>query len=360
MMSSSPTYRYIWNISDAILLHKIKSAKSRQYFQSPIFTAFGLKWFIMLFPNGTKSQDSNVNIYLYLSDLPPSIHKIELHRTQLFVQGNKCYTSLNSISNDKMYCHGWPTQTLTTAEISKYHELTFKVDFKLQHIFDTNGNDIISEYCAIISHDKARTHMQKRVQMENDSSNINLNLNVSAAKLDAIMLKLDQLNMRINKMEKTINDIQLKLNEDDEKSKQRARSKLNINSDSSIDKNVVYKDSRMDLMEQQIKSLQQSMDRYHHQNPQNIHNHENLKSWLKNKVQLPQYFDVFISNGIEDLQTASLLTMNAIKSIGIDKIGHQMKILNQVIELKENEVHLNNNNWQMSHHHNEGQSGMGM
>ena len=52
--------------------------------------------------------------------------------------------------------------------------------------------------------------------------------------------------------------------------------------------------------------------------------------------------------------------MNAIKSIGIDKIKHQMKILNQVIKLKETEEHLKNNNLQMSHHHDERQSGMGM
>ena len=56
---------------------------------------------------------------------------------------------------------------------------------------------------------------------------------------------------------------------------------------------------------------------------------------MVDKVGLGEYFDLFIASGIEDLSTASLLTMETIKGMGIDKIGHQMKILNQVIKLKQ-------------------------
>ena len=64
---------------------------------------------------------------------------------------------------------------------------------------------------------------------------------------------------------------------------------------------------------------------------------QKLKTWLEDKVGLPQYFDIFIDAGIEDLATASLLTMETIKGMGIDKIGHQMKILNGIVKLKEND-----------------------
>merc|ERR1711920_250511 len=61
-----------------------------------------------------------------------------------------------------------------------------------------------------------------------------------------------------------------------------------------------------------------------------------LRVWLEDKVGLGQYFDVFVDNGIEDLSTAKLLTMQTLKAIGIDKIGHCMKILHQVPALNKN------------------------
>ena len=61
---------------------------------------------------------------------------------------------------------------------------------------------------------------------------------------------------------------------------------------------------------------------------------QRLKEWLDDKEKLPQYFELFISNGIGDLETASLLTKEGLKSMGIDIVGHQMRILHQVAKLK--------------------------
>ena len=72
-----------------------------------------------------------------------------------------------------------------------------------------------------------------------------------------------------------------------------------------------------------------------------MQNKNELKQWLVNIVQLPEYYDVFIYNGIEDLQTVKLLTISTLKQMGIDKIGHQMKILHKVQELnqKQPQIH---------------------
>ena len=63
---------------------------------------------------------------------------------------------------------------------------------------------------------------------------------------------------------------------------------------------------------------------------------QKLKLWLEEEVKLPQYYELFISNGIEDLETVALLTMTTIKGIGVDLIGHQIKILNEVNKLNQN------------------------
>merc|ERR1711879_330808 len=59
-----------------------------------------------------------------------------------------------------------------------------------------------------------------------------------------------------------------------------------------------------------------------------------LRQWMAQKVRLPEYFDLFIDSGIEDLGTAALLSFDTITRIGIDKVGHQMRILNEVEKLK--------------------------
>ena len=63
---------------------------------------------------------------------------------------------------------------------------------------------------------------------------------------------------------------------------------------------------------------------------------EELREWLKDVVKLPQYFQVFIENGIEDLDTVAALDKDTLKQIGIDKVGHQLKILTNAKTIKSN------------------------
>eukprot|EP01083_Nonionella_stella_P149421 474602_1 len=72
--------------------------------------------------------------------------------------------------------------------------------------------------------------------------------------------------------------------------------------------------------------------------------HEIVRKWLKNEVNLEQYFDTFIENGFEDLDVIKTLNMKVLNMIQIEKIGHQMKILQAVARLeKESNPNHNNN-----------------
>ena len=64
---------------------------------------------------------------------------------------------------------------------------------------------------------------------------------------------------------------------------------------------------------------------------------QKLKRWLSQKVRFPQYFTLFIESGIEDLETAALLNQDTMTQIGIDKVGHRMKIMSELKKLKVNE-----------------------
>ena len=64
-------------------------------------------------------------------------------------------------------------------------------------------------------------------------------------------------------------------------------------------------------------------------------NHEQVQKWLIN-LNLEEYIDCFIKHGYEDLDAIQYLDMESLKKMGIDKVGHQKKLLMQKsIDLKD-------------------------
>merc|ERR1712062_579963 len=51
-----------------------------------------------------------------------------------------------------------------------------------------------------------------------------------------------------------------------------------------------------------------------------------VSRWMVNEVKLPQYMDLFVDNGFEDLSVIQALTMNDLIEMGIEKKGHRIKI----------------------------------
>ena len=61
-----------------------------------------------------------------------------------------------------------------------------------------------------------------------------------------------------------------------------------------------------------------------------------IKMWLRDTVQLPQYYDIFIENGFDTMDNILCISdRNVLKDIGVNKIGHQMKIISDIKKLSE-------------------------
>ena len=58
-----------------------------------------------------------------------------------------------------------------------------------------------------------------------------------------------------------------------------------------------------------------------------------LRLWLNHDLGLGQYYDIFIQNDIEDIDTISSCTMNELYDLGIKSFGHRKKILNEAAKL---------------------------
>ena len=58
-----------------------------------------------------------------------------------------------------------------------------------------------------------------------------------------------------------------------------------------------------------------------------------VKSWLYDIVGLPEYEQLFIKQGIDSIDIVKLLSIDDLKSMGICKVGHQIKLFSKIKQL---------------------------
>lgn len=61
---------------------------------------------------------------------------------------------------------------------------------------------------------------------------------------------------------------------------------------------------------------------------------ELLKLWMVQTVQLPEYFELFVENGLEELDVVKDIDDKILTEIGIKKVGHRMKLLKHIQSLR--------------------------
>ena len=182
-------------------------------------------------------------------------------------------------------------------------QIVLNVEVHVLSVYDKDDNDVTHKYL-----NKGSNVLQSASSNEQKQSNEELQLvNV---KLDSVLSRFEQMTARMDGLQEQIDGIQLMMNDEQKEDS----GKLNM---------VI---TEMAALRKEVKELklQQQM------NPEQ----EKLKSWLENTVKLPEYFDIFMDGGIEDLETVSMLTKNELNDIGISKVGHQVKILGAARKLK--------------------------
>eukprot|EP01083_Nonionella_stella_P216357 777828_1 len=282
---------YTWNIADPTLITQIKAAKQGQRFKSPLFSMFNFRWFLELYPNGSSADlVGKTDIFLTLVTLSPKVKSITINRKYTLVELDaSCNAYTETLTHDDMYSASWVEGTLKTQDLQKCTQFTFKVDVELHAVFDKDDNDITSRY------------------LQQDSP-------LKTAVLDSIVMQIEQMNTKISAIQHKIINIESRLNEEQK------------NEDT---------DDRFDKMMNEMKRMKQIMNTLSANTNLNAEQ-QKVKSWLENKVKLPRYFDNFMNNGIDELSVVALLDKATLKDIGIDVIGHQMKILNHAKQLHQN------------------------
>eukprot|EP01084_Bolivina_argentea_P035237 65371_1 len=296
-MTELPSSTYTWNLDTTNATQDTHDTFGK-YFKSPLFKMHRLTWHLQLFPNCQNKQ--YVGLYLFLKMLPTNVSKIVMERRFTLLETNANYTQTTAFKKGVMN-NGWSVNSLRTTAIKNMTRFTIKVDLTLIHVFDSNGKDISEQYIN-------QTEQKSQAPMlVNDDK-----YQEHEVRLNSLTTQVDQMMKTMSKMENTLKDIQLQMNEEQK----------NDNKDLKKEVEEIKKNVQMLLGN---KNNDNEMDK----------DKVEFKNWIEVKLKLPQYYDVFVKNGVETLNVAKLLTNDELNEMGITKIGHKVQILKEIQQLQQ-------------------------
>ena len=101
--------------------------------------------------------------------------------------------------------------------------------------------------------------------------------------------------------------------------------------------NDKFDELRNDMMEmiQRISIQKHSIDKSEVTTGDVAHSNKSdeVYKWLEDIVRLPQYYDIFVDNGFDDMEFIKDVTNEDLQEIGIDKLGHRKRLMKCIDEL---------------------------
>eukprot|EP01083_Nonionella_stella_P016792 46878_1 len=289
---------YTWKITDPSLVRSMKNAKTGSIWKSPIFSIGGFKWNLVVHPNGNDNKSNGyLKLFLGLAFLPAKVKSVAIGKELRLIETDTMRSANSTYEKDHLTL-GWKTTTLKTEKLQNLTTLSFSTKIDIHCVIDNEDNDITNQFINI--NDEESKHPPLQYAKQSDQKLIE-------ARLDSLMNSMDKLLNNFQSLEQRVTDVEQRINEEQ---------KDNTN-------------DKLDKLSEEMKVVKHDLRKLStipKINPKQLE----LKSWLENEVGFPMYYDTFMEHGIEDLSIASMLTMETIKSMGIDKIGHQMKILRAV------------------------------
>ena len=352
---------YTWQITDSKIIEKIDKIEPGERLDSEIFEIASSKWFLRLFPNGTKRKyEGRVSLFLQLCSLPHFVSKLKIKLILTCKETNTQYSDIKYFSNSREF-GGWTGGILTTNQLKKYNKLTFTVNI---FVIEKIGNDPVvvnddnvhshvhPQYNVLqkqgsYSHHSSQQQQQQQIQQQQQhqqqqqqtsSSHPHVHSHVHPQFIQQMQGQPSFIEIRLNSLSLNVNSLSQSI-------KQIADLIQNINS------NIQQKQNKIDKIQKDLVKIKKKLeieDDFDNLDDNDIDNKQNDESvlylWLKDNVKLEEYYDTFIENGLEDMSIITALTEKELDLIGITKIGHKIKIIQEIHKYKENKNNHNNDN----------------
>ena len=85
-------------------------------------------------------------------------------------------------------------------------------------------------------------------------------------------------------------------------------------------------ESAMKRISTDLESIKKLLSNTHHDSDATVEVIR-FRKWMEETVKLPQYIGMLIEHGFDDIESLGEATEDHLKSIGIDKLGHRIKII---------------------------------
>eukprot|EP01083_Nonionella_stella_P288966 983364_1 len=264
-----------WRIDSALLTHDAENDHKQdplynKCYQSQIFDEM---WCLQFCPRATENC-----VYLQLCLLPGYIAKVQVQYTICF-EGTDIKSTLVSMFDYTSSAFGWKIPKTKFVDLKddvldKMNRVAIVCDVVIVNAYDEEGSIItLAEM----------EWMKYKNQVTGGNSNQYKHLERLVNENTELKKRMHQMEAMIDEMQQNMNDLQL------------IQSTRNI-----------WKENDEGRMNE---------------------NGMKLKEWLKNTVQLEQYFDTLVENGFEDLSTLKhISSVKDLDEIGITKLGHKRKL----------------------------------
>eukprot|EP01084_Bolivina_argentea_P128556 227213_1 len=312
--------KFTWKIDQSM----IKQGQFTKALESPVHHEM---WIMRCI--GTKVKGF-ITMQLMLVALPANISKLKISYTVKCIEVNVSKSATITLyfsENDAgEYSTGF-TKFIAYQQVKNVDTLTFEGDINILNGYDEKDNEISMteiEWNAYANQHKiSQEHKEDNIstdeykEIKNEISCIKQQLNDQNGSLST---NIEQNNKLMEQIQNNLNEITKEIND------------LKLISEEKKNDNFDNIKKEMEIMKRNIDTLMN--EKALNDSKQNK-KQAAMKKWLNNVVGLPQYIDLFIENGIEDMDTISHITMNELQMCGIDKIGHKIKITKAIQRLNE-------------------------
>eukprot|EP01083_Nonionella_stella_P006420 18627_1 len=234
-----------------------------------------------------------------------------------FVRGDTVAMHLNLFDGTLSYAVNGDYCGVAYQNILKHKDVAYKMVIAI-------AGGIAGDSITLLSHKVVEStdgfihsnEVEEQKDSQNDQSKSEAPIqSLNELQLNPILKQIEKMNARIDSLQHMFNDME---------------SRINI---MATQVNQEQKDDTIGNILKEIKFMKQRINELSSNSISQ--QHQKLKRWFDNDVKLPQYYDVFINNGIGDLSLAALIDKEVLKDLGITTIGHQMTILSKAKQLKE-------------------------
>ena len=253
------------------------------YIGSKVFHLVGFDWYFRVYPSWVKWENSAV-LMTKLMELPPNVSQITVKRKDE-MEGSEDvkYESITTFKEGSMG-KGWSSDVCKASNIVSVNQFKFKTTLILISVYDKNGANVTEKY-------QNEYKRQYDIVVDDDAAG---NMSAYDEQIDALQHKVDKISRAVYELQK----------------------------------NEKQKDDNWKRELNEIKALLKKLvDKRKNDNNEDDNDAQEFREWL-DRLKLSEYYDLFSQNGVEYIKDASGLNDEHLKEIGIDKIGHRMRILN--------------------------------